>query len=578
MMILALTVFGCSDGGSDSPATNAAHPQNWIKQHGAEARKTSTLGADCMVCHGADLRGQGKIPSCYSASYDGQSCHAGGPGAPHPVDGSYRNPANHGPDAKRDLTACQSCHGESGGPGSNPRFNRGISSAGGQGCEGCHGAKLAHPSAWAGPNATFHYTAQNIQKSCTLCHGAGLNGAGGVGVSCLGCHANVSSFTLDCAFCHGYPPDGTTDVDVPKGVNHRQAASISSHNGCVMCHGMKQSDSGGSFAPVADYALFNKSTGTPGDHWNGKINMNGETAYNAANFGCDAAGCHGNDAAHRLSDSGLTVALGDYGAAGVAHPLDATWLLPSGTVATSHVLASIANSAPCISCHTLTGGGVDPSCAECHTAGDPNLVVGTCDSCHNAPPDGAAEAGGNARPNREGAHTEHDPLVAAKEDCDACHNGAGTDTLNHYDAAAPANVAFVGKYHAKTGAAAYNATSGSCSNVSCHGGQTTPAWLTGTLNVNTQCASCHQAGTAQYNSYTNPDDESHTFHINMTLQCTVCHNPATLATNHFNSLDTQAMEGPASATIGGGTTLIPAGSYLPASRSCDPACHGAETW
>jgi predicted CxxxxCH...CXXCH cytochrome family protein len=186
---------------------------------------------------------------------------------------------------------------------------------------------------------------------------------------------------------------------------------------------------------------------------------------------------------------------------------------------------------------------------------------------------------GNARPNREGGHADHDPFTASKEDCNACHTGAGTDTLNHYDATEPANVALVNTYNAKTGTAAYNATAGSCSNVSCHGGQASPAWLTGTLDVNTQCSSCHQAGTTQYNSYTNPDGQSHTFHIDtLNYGCNVCHNTTTLAVGHFTTLDTQAMEGPASATIGGGSTFIPDGSYIPGSRSCDPACHGVETW
>ena len=139
-------------------------------------------------------------------------------------------------------------------------------------------------------------------------------------------------------------------------------------------------------------------------------------------------------------------------------------------------------------------------------------------------------------------------------------------------------MAFVSNYNAKTGTAAYTAAAGSCSNVSCHGGQTSPAWLTGILDVNTQCASCHQAGTTQYNSYTDPDDETHTFHINLPVQRTSCHNLTALATNHFTSLDTQAMEGPASATIGGTGTLIGAGKYVPATRSCTPACHGEETW
>jgi predicted CxxxxCH...CXXCH cytochrome family protein len=204
-------------------------------------------------------------------------------------------------------------------------------------------------------------------------------------------------------------------------------------------------------------------------------------------------------------------------------------------------------------------------------------VLGSCDSCHGAPPDSVV-AVGNARPNREGAHAEHDLFTKVKGACSVCHNGAGTDTLNHYDTAEPANLAFLAEYNAKTGTAVFNPATGNCGNVSCHGGQTSPAWLAGTLDVNTQCASCHQAGTAQYNSYTNPDNQSHTYHIDMGWSCSACHNIATLATNHFTTLDTQAMEGPASATIGGVGTLIPAGNYIPATRSCTSVCHGTETW
>jgi hypothetical protein len=46
--------------------------------------------------------------------------------------------------------------------------------------------------------------------------------------------------------------------------------------------------------------------------------------------------------------------------------------------------------------------------------------------------------------------------------------------------------------------------------------------------------------------------------------------------NHFTNLSTPALEGPASATSGGTGTAIT--SYVPATRSCTPACHGTETW
>jgi len=46
--------------------------------------------------------------------------------------------------------------------------------------------------------------------------------------------------------------------------------------------------------------------------------------------------------------------------------------------------------------------------------------------------------------------------------------------------------------------------------------------------------------------------------------------------NHFTNLGTPALEGPASATIGGAGTAIQ--SWDPVTRSCNPTCHGSETW
>ena len=90
--------------------------------------------------------------------------------------------------------------------------------------------------------------------------------------------------------------------------------------------------------------------------------------------------------------------------------------------------------------------------------------------------------------------------------------------------------------------------------------------------MNTQCTSCHSQGTAQFNSYNSGDHGINSAHSN----CTNCHNTTTLAVNHFTNLSTTSMEGPASATIGGAGTLIPAGNYN--AGSCTPSCHGNETW
>ena len=72
-------------------------------------------------------------------------------------------------------------------------------------------------------------------------------------------------------------------------MNHGNVSNISSHDVCVVCHGMKESATGGSFSPVVNYALFDDATDANGDHWNGNINMNSDTEYNETNFGCDAA-------------------------------------------------------------------------------------------------------------------------------------------------------------------------------------------------------------------------------------------------------------------------------------------------
>ncbi len=228
------------------------------------------------------------------------------------------------------------------------------------------------------------------------------------------------------------------------------------------------------------------------------------------------------------------------------HPLGAQWLLPTG-----HAAAAIDRSLPCFSCHQLAGGETGaPACSECHTAGSPNFVLGTCDSCHATPPDG------DSRPNRAGAHAVHNALTKVTDVCATCHDGAGTGTLKHFDTSAPADVAFLAAYNAKTGSASFTADlaapeTGTCSNVSCHGGQQTPDWATGQIDPDRDCTSCHELGTSfrtpQYNS---PFSGQHQFHVqNLRLLCTNCHDPRKLERDHFIGLDTPDFEGDPAATI-----------------------------
>ncbi len=194
-----------------------------------------------------------------------------------------------------------------------------------------------------------------------------------------------------------------------------------------------------------------------------------------------------------------------------------------------HMLAALNTGVTsCTDCHgtDYTGGISGVSCRRCHI----NKVPGSfsCSECHGFPPNGAAF------PNTAGKHAAHSfPNVF----CMACHdNTVGTGLHNN----GIANVIFNTGYYAKAGGApTFNGST--CVNVSCHGGQTTPDWFTGSINPadTAQCALCHQSGTTQYNSYFSGH---HDFHLtSVGAVCTDCHDPARLAVVHFNDLNTPQM-------------------------------------
>ncbi len=490
-----------------------AHPTNWQGGNDSTPAYVSshrgiditTQGVSCTLCHNTTGPGPGSFPgapSCFSSDHTNANnitsvCHPNGPlTAPHPVDGSFRAASTHGVMAKADLTFCQGCHGEAGGPGSSPRFNLPIGNLV-NGCEDCHDVGYAHPTNWAGPNTTFHYNSASIQTACTLCHGVALDGVGGVGISCLGCHAETATFALDCAFCHGFPPDGSADLIVTDlggiGVAHGIVATIGGHDQCATCHGVKNSTTGtsGHLSPNANYSLFDRDNNVNGDHWNGQINMNGPSpttgvGYNATNFGCDNAACHGNNVAHQLSDSGLTVAFGDYGSGSgggsAPHPLDGSYLAGSahgpdakadltncqachGQNTTTNPRFNIGINAAggngCEGCHNNNtahpaiggqdniqwydinfrhhnAGNMTVACGQCHpglggngTVGpactfchvsNPTLATTGCTSCHGTPPNGSTA------PNRSRDHN----VGAHRLSCTICHTDNGPGSGNHF--------------------------------------------------------------------------------------------------------------------------------------------------
>lgn len=273
------------------------------------------------------------------------------------------------------------------------------------------------------------------------------------------------------------------------------------------------------------------------------------------------AECHGTD--YTGGTSGVSCTQCHLGGVNSVHPVE--WGTSIDSAHAAYVDTNGNTACANANCHGTNLEGVDnsgPACTSCHVKGSPITLTG-CTSCHANPPSGTVY------PDVKGAHTAHNALTNVTSVCDTCHRGAGTNTVNHYNGVV--NVLFLSTYNAKSGSAVHN-PGGTCSTVSCHGGKQTPAWLTGTIDVNTQCTLCHVYGTAlatpEYNSFYSGE---HDFHVNSEgLSCTECHDTTLLAVNHFTTLNTSTMEGPASATI--------LNSIGYSGGSCSPGCHDTRMW
>lgn len=217
----------------------------------------------------------------------------------------------------------------------------------------------------------------------------------------------------------------------------------------------------------------------------------------------------------------------------------------------------------CNSCHgtRLQGGISDIGCftnAACHS------TVTSCGTCHGNPPTG------RYFPNTAGAHGVHWGLQNTNFDCNTCHSGAGDGTVSHMNYTVEADFTNT-TYNAQGGSVAYSAATTTCSEISCHGGQNTPNWEKGKINVNSQCYACHQSGTTQYNSYNSGE---HNKHVNgEEIGCTECHDTAKLTSVHFDDLDSTGMSE-------SHLTIIDAANY--SGGNCTINCHGeshsSESW
>jgi predicted CxxxxCH...CXXCH cytochrome family protein len=453
-----------------------------------------------------------------------------------------------------------------------------------------------HPAGFVTTHPTF---ARPDGRACRSCHGGDLRG-GISGVSCFtasyngqGCHVEGPDFVEGPEPFH---PGGWSGPAVHGPPAKGTPSGTTGFSYCQICHG---TDFSGNAAPTC-YTCHTVNAPHPRRPWRAAGPANTHTNVDAGNasvcalchtLGADSTrqpvppappgtepGCFNNTLCH-----GGFVPLEPEPEPEPEPEMHSVPFYDHAAEARDRFADS------CSACHRISGAGTGPACRSCHAAADP-LRTTNCRSCHGNPPDGSSY------PNIAGAHEKHDALPKVTGVCSVCHAGAGSGTQGNHFYNQQVDVKIASTYNAKSGAASYRADGRSCTDVSCHGGQATPDWRRkDAIKVNSECEKCHAFGTAQYNSYSSgrhflhlfgkndDDNETVTGLIDPAKKdkvkgCTDCHNTTKLAESHFTALDTPWMEGFASETIAGSGTKIPEGNWNPVTKSCNPSCHGPQTW
>ncbi|TYO97131.1 putative CxxxxCH...CXXCH cytochrome family protein [Geothermobacter ehrlichii] len=429
---------------------------------------------------------------------------------------------------------------------------------------------------------------------------------------CMVCHNHKAGFLpTACDACHGDPPttsdtDGSTNTglvhtDVTGSTTpgaHDTHVNTLGFNDCATCHNGYVMPNGGDIDVHFNVDFTASGGGGPATagSYGGQlgVNYNGGTPGDGTKA-CSNVYCHGGTIGGSAPVWDGTVVCGDCHGASAATP-------PATGSHAVHVPLSQING-DCTKCHgagagsqghmngnvtwdvsalpntgstatykgTTTGatGGLAPSASygtcsnvSCHFGTTPTWgQAGStdCASCHNNgagepwPATGAHDAHFAALGVSLAASVGNEAAVRAK--CDYCHNGA---SASHADGTVQVNIAATYD-DMSAGTPAFNGSQ--CSDVSCHGGQTTPAWSSGTIDVATQCTLCHkaEATATEYNSATSGmhgitgvvSGQNHGANI----ACTSCHSgpPA----NHFSDagLADSAMSRPVAGDFVAGITL-----------------------
>jgi predicted CxxxxCH...CXXCH cytochrome family protein len=434
----------------------------------------------CAVCHGRNLEGRKigriEVPGC-------STCHFSPGGARVPQGVAWTHGSTGHSKQESSGSVCDACHQVYASYGLEPKS-----------CHGCHNLGVgAHAlgQPWLDRKSQeFHATSA---LECSNCHD--------LDTKCSTCHFGPSGSKVpeESGWTHGTLPHDSLET---YGAVCNQCHSLdrSYGNGPATCHDCHEAHA----VPFINHGATAKQNlvycqschaqhadGGPGS--NPRFNV----PQGSLAAGCESSGCHNQQTAHPVP-----------------------W---KGADATGHQTAGNMENA-CVLCHGAAfEGSAGLACSTCHTSGLPT-VVKNCTSCHDKPP-------------LSGRHTEHNALPEVATVCSICHSGAGSQTASHQNGTVEVSIA--AGFNAKSGAASFSAAGKTCSNVSCHGGQVTPGWDTGAIDVNTQCTACHSSSSGQYNSYRSGEHQKHV--EGEGISCTECHDTTKLAGVHFNDLATTDM-------------------------------------
>jgi len=587
---------GCYNATECHGANTASHAVPFLsgltdsRGNGHMTASATVFASDCATCHaysGASPTAAAPLCSqCHqladptvAGTNAGTclSCHVGGAGLPGGPGGSSF-PSLSGAHAKHmalatDLT-CDTCHLGS-GSGSTTHYTNANARTG---IPAGPAPVVIDPIFTPKTGGAPAFTGASLTCNAVSCHGAQTtpgwqNGSLDSSTQCAACHAISSTAGLATQFndAFGRHSKGAHNALVP-------ANSIT----CTTCHNM----SNGSPGALAHFNYLNTqsvdgvSSGTPADQLpSGTIVFDGAIVTGAGTYTVTSL-TQGNGSCALTCHSHVHDPVVDtWTASGAPHPVP---FLASqkDTQGNGHLNATQATfTADCASCHALTGPSPlveAPMCSVCHTLADPTVPAtgaGTCLSCHVGPAGLAAGPTGGAFPNIAGAHAKHMGLLTPLS-CDTCHSGSGTGTTTHYNNAnarvtvptGPATVTIDATYNAQSGGtASFNPGALTCSSSSCHGGQNTPNWRTGTITSSTQCSLCHAINGGTTTSQYNDAIGRHAWGTHAsagTLDCTLCHDMSSANSNpgavdHFKYLNTSAVSG---AATGSPADQLPSGT------------------